>query len=80
MTLLGTKKNGFAEEKAAAELLNSLGVLYNVWPQAQSKPDGLKNIAVFDATNVRIVKVERISIALKCKKYVLTGRELVRSL
>lgn len=75
MTLLGTKKNGFAEEKAAAELLNSLGVLYNVWPQAQSKPDGLKNIAVFDAANVRIVKVECISIELKCKKYVLTGRQ-----
>ena len=75
MTLLGTKKNGFAEEKAAAELLNSLGVLYNVWPQAQSKPDGLKNIAVFDAAHVRIVKVERISIALKCKKYVLTSRQ-----
>lgn len=78
MTLLGTKQNGFAEEKAAAELLNSLGVLYNVWPQAQSKPDGLKNIAVYDAAHVRIVKVERISIALKCKKYVLTSRELVK--
>ena len=42
-------------------------------------PFGLKNIAVFDTAHVRIVKVERISIALKCKKYVLTGRELVRS-
>ena len=74
MTLLGTKKNTFAGEKAAAELLNSLGVLYNVWPQAQTKPEGLKNIAVFDAANVKILKVEQIELALKCKKYVLTNR------
>ena len=75
MTLLGTKKSAFAEEKAAAELLNSLGVLYNVWPQAQTKPDGLKNIAVFDAANVKIVKVEQIEVELKCKKYVLASRK-----
>ena len=77
MTLLGTKKSAFAEEKAAAELLNSLDVLYNVWPQAQTKPDGLKNIAVFDAANVKIVKVEQIEVELKCKKYVLAGRKNV---
>ena len=77
MTLLGTKKSAFAEEKAAAELLNSLGVLYKVWPQAQTKPDGLKNIAVFDAANVKIVKVEQIEVELKCKKYVLAGRKNV---
>ena len=75
MTLLGTKKSTFAEEKAAAELLNSLGVLYNVWPQAQTKPDGLKNVAVFDAANVKILKVELIELALKCKKYVLASRK-----
>ena len=75
MTLLGTKKSTFAEEKAAAQLLNSLGILYNVWPQAQSKPDGLKNIAVFDAANVKIVKVEQIEVELKCKKYVLINRK-----
>lgn len=75
LTLLGTKKRTFAEEKAAAEFLNSLGVLYNVWPQAQTKPDGLKNIAVFDAANVRIIKVEQIEVELKCKKYVLAGRK-----
>ena len=75
MTLLGTKKSAFAEEKVAAELLNSLGVLYNVWPQAQTKPDGLKNIAVFDAANVKIVKVEQIEVELKCKKCVLASRK-----
>ena len=77
MTLTGAKKAGFAEEKAAAELLNSLGVLYNVWPTAQTKPDGPKNIAVFDAANVKIVKRECIGIELKCKKWVLTTRETI---
>jgi hypothetical protein len=46
-----------------------------VWPQAQNKPDGLKNIAVFDTANVKIVKVEQIELALKCKKYVLADRK-----
>jgi hypothetical protein len=75
MTLTGGKKAGFAEEKAAAELLNSLGVLYNVWPQAQGKPDGPRNIAVFDAANVRIVKRERIEIENKKGKWVLISKE-----
>ena len=75
MTLTGGKKAGFAEEKAAAELLNSLGVLYNVWPQAQGNPDGPRNIAVFDAANVRIVKREKIEIENKKGKWVLISKE-----
>lgn len=75
MTLTGTKKNDFASEKAAAEFLNSLGVLYNVWPTAMTRPDGPKNIAVFDAANVRIIKREHIEIEWKCKKWVLTDRK-----
>lgn len=74
MVITGAKKSGFAEEKAAAELLNSVGVLYNVWPTAQTKPDGPKNIAVFHAGNVRIIKRERIEIENKCNKWVLTDR------
>ena len=70
-TLTGAQKNGFAEEKAAAEFLNQQGVLYNVWPQAQTKPDGLKNIAVFHADNVHIVKREHIEVTVKCGKNVL---------
>ena len=46
--LTGGKKAGLEEEKAAAELLDSIGVFCNVWPQAQTKPDGLKNMAVFN--------------------------------
>lgn len=78
-TITGAKKAGFEEEKAAAEFLNSLGVLYNVWPTAQTKPDGPKNIAVFDATNVRIVKREHIDVEAKkvcgSTKWVLTDRK-----
>ena len=76
--LTGAKKAGLAEEKAAAEFLDSIGVIYNVWPQAQSKPDGLRNFAVFNAGRVRIVKVEHIEIVEKCGKNVLTARKLVK--
>lgn len=78
-TITGAKKAGFEEEKAAAELLNSVGVLYNVWPTAQTKPDGPKNIAVFDDSNVRIVKREHIDVEAKkvcgSTKWVLTDRK-----
>ena len=71
MALTGAKKAKFAEEKAAAELLNSLGVIYNVWPTAQTKPDGLKNICVFNPSNVTILKVEHIEIYQKNGKNLL---------
>lgn len=81
ITITGAKKAGFAEEKAAAELLNSLGVLYDVWPQAQGKPNGPKNIAVFDDANVHIVKREHIDVEAKkvcgSTKWVLTDRKEV---
>ena len=74
-TLTGAKKAEEEEERRAAEFLDSIGVIYNVWPQAQSKPDGLKNIAVFNAKRVNIVKKEEIEIGLKCKKWILKGRK-----
>ena len=46
-------------------------MIFNVWPQAQGKPDGLKNYAVFDAKKVHILKVEHIEVELKRDKYVL---------
>lgn len=73
-TQTGAKKAGYEEEKRAAEFLDGLGVIYNVWPQAQSKPDGLKNIAVFNASRVQIVKREAIEIELQAKKWVLKKR------
>ena len=75
--LTGAKKAGFAEEKAAAQFLDGIGVICNVWPQAQTKPDGLKNCAVFNAERVRIVKVERIEIEEKRGKNALVSREQV---
>lgn len=73
--LTGAKKAGFAEEKASAEFLNSIGVLYNTWPTAQTKPDGAKNIAVFDTSNIHIVKREQIDIKEEKNKWVLVSRK-----
>ena len=79
MTLTGSKKVSLETEKAAAEFLDGIGVFCNVWPQAQTKPDGLKNCAVFNAKNVSIKKIEHIEVTLKCGKYVLAdnGRRTV---
>ena len=71
MTLTNSEKVCLESEKAAAEFLDSIGVIFNVWPQAQGKPDGLKNYAVFDAKKVHILKVEHIEVELKRDKYVL---------
>lgn len=75
--LTGAKKAGFAEEKVSAEFLNSIGVLYNIWPTAQTKPDGPKNIAVFDVSNIRIIKREQIKIREEKNKWVLVSRKEV---
>lgn len=71
MTLTNSKKVSLESEKAAAAFLDSIGVFCNVWPQAQSKPDGLKNYAVFDAKKVHILKVEHIEGKLKGEKFVM---------
>lgn len=74
MHLMGTKKAGLQEEKAAAEFLDSIGVLFSVWPTAQTKPEGPKNIVVFNAKNASITRREFIEIENKCKKWVLVSR------
>ena len=71
MALTNSKKVSLESEKAAAAFLDSIEVFCNVWPQAQSKPDGLKNYAVFDANKVHILKVEHIEVKLKGGKYIL---------
>lgn len=73
--LTRAKKTGFEEERRAAEFLDSIGVIYNVWPTAQTKPDGPKNMAVFEAAHVRIIKIEEIEIEQKGKKWVLKSRK-----
>jgi len=71
MTLVGSDKVNLESEKAAAAFLDGIGVYCNVWPQAQAKPEGLKNMAVFNASNVRVLKVEHIEIERKKDKNVL---------
>ena len=70
-TLTGAKKAGFEEEKTAAEFLDAIGVIANVWPQAQTKPDGLKNFAIFNPSRVTIVRREHIEIEDQKGKFVL---------
>ena len=75
MTLTGSKTVALEEERRAGELLDGVGVICNVWPQAQTKPEGLKNIVMFNASRVKIIKVEEIEIELKSKKWVLINRK-----
>ena len=60
LQLTGCKKPCLESEKAAAAFLDSIGIFCNVWPQAQTKPDGLKNCAVFNEKNVRIISRKRV--------------------
>lgn len=76
LTLTGNEKVDVTSERAAAEFLDSIGVFCNVWPQAQAKPDGLQNCAVFNADNVHIIKIESIEVELKGKKYVLVEKQI----
>ena len=74
MALTGANNAGFEEEKRAAEFLDSVGVLFAVWPTAQTKPDGHKNIAVFNANNVKIIKREYIDVENVKGKWILINR------
>lgn len=76
-TLTGAKKAGFDEEKAAAEFFDSIGVIANVWPQNQCKPDGLRNCAIFNPSRVKITFREQIEIEDKKGKYVLLTRQTI---
>ena len=49
-----------AAENAASQFLNSVGIIYLVWPQAQTKPDGDTNRAVLNAEDIKIVKIEQV--------------------
>lgn len=71
MACIGSKEVTAESKKAAATFLDSIGVFCNVWPQAQTKPNGLRNFAVYDAAKIHILKCEHIEIVRKGKKYVL---------
>lgn len=74
MELTGLTKPCLESEKAAAQFLDGMGVRFMVWPTAQTKPDGDKNVAVFNADNVRILKRESIGIQNVRGKWILVDR------
>ena len=49
-------------ENAVSEFLNKIGVVYLVWPQSQTKPDGDTNRAVLNEIDIRIVKIEQVEV------------------
>jgi len=49
-------------EKAAAMFLHSLGYLGYRWPVLWTKPEGEMNYAVFDESDARILKVDKVSL------------------
>lgn len=51
-------------EIAAAQFFNDI-IDFFVWPQSQSKPDGLTNRAVISADKVRIVKIQTVELDSK---------------
>lgn len=56
-----------AAENAVSEFLNKIGVVYLVWPQAQTKPNGDTNRAVLNESDIRIIKVEQVQVDDKNK-------------
>lgn len=69
--LVGTKgtvkrlmdKADVAAERAAAEFLVGIGVLYIAWPTSWTNPDKGLNLAVMDDAKVRIVAIDEITLA-----------------
>lgn len=49
-------------ESAASKFLHDNGVIYLVWPQAQTKPDGITNRVILDQNAIRIVKIEQVDV------------------
>ena len=68
--LTGNKKRDFELEKAAAEFLDSIGVICSIWPNAQKKAEtyndwpemGKLHVLVFNDKYVRITKIEHIEV------------------
>ena len=47
-------------ENAASKFLDEIGIVFLVWPLAQTKPDGDTNRAVLNENNIEILKVEQV--------------------
>ena len=57
-----TSKAEFEAEAAASAFLDSIGIKYLIWPHSQTKPDGPTNRAVLNASNIKILKIERVEV------------------
>lgn len=57
-----TGKADATAENAVSGFLGGIGVIYLVWPQSQSKPDGDTNRAVLDEKYIRIAKIEQVDV------------------
>ena len=64
-------------EKAASTFLLSIGVEMLVWPQSQTKPDGLQNRLIYDASKIKIVKIEQVSYDEKGKYIPGSEKEVI---
>ena len=65
-------------EKAASELLSSLGVDLIEWPYNWQKPEAEKNMAVLDDRNVRIVRLEKVELDPKCHQLIEGSKQIIK--
>lgn len=67
-----------AGEKAASELLSSLGVDLIEWPYNWQKPQAEKNMAVLDDKKVRIVRIEKVELDPKGHQLIEGSRHIIK--
>ena len=65
-------------EKAASELLSSLGVDLIEWPYNWQKPEAEKNMAVLDDRNVRIVRIEKVELDPKGHQLIEGSQQIIK--
>ena len=65
-------------EKAASELLSSLGVDLIEWPYNWQKPEAEKNMAVLDDRNVRIVRIEKVELDQKGHQLIEGSKQIIK--
>ena len=67
-----------AGEKAASELLSSIGVDLIEWPYNWQKPQAEKNMAVLDDKKVRIVRIEKVELDPKGHQLIEGSRHIIK--
>ena len=65
-------------EKAASELLSSLGVDLIEWPYNWQKPEAEKNMAILDDRNVRIVRIEKVELDQKGHQLIEGSKQIIK--